>query len=116
MSDAPLEYLEYDEENEDDIFGSDREDPQPSSSRPSTITAYNTARPLSANKPDFLNSITSNSGSGNGKERAGIKDPQDRLDELRFMRLPKPSQARTGRGVMPLRDIAMSGARSLTLQ
>lgn len=107
---TPLEYLEYDEENyqDDDIFGSDHEDGQ-SASGPSSVPAFNTAKPLSANKPDPLISDPSSSSSRKGKERARAKDPQDRLDELRFMRLPKPTQARTGQGVKPLRDITMSG-------
>lgn len=106
---APLEYLEYDEqeEDDDDLFG-EQEDSRPASG-PSSIPAFNTSRPLGANKADSLITGPSSSSSRKGKERAPAKDPQDRLDELRFMRLPKPVQGRTGRGAMSLRDIAMSG-------
>jgi hypothetical protein len=109
-STAPLEYLEYDEEDQqdDDLFGSDHDNAQPSSG-PSTIRAYNTAKPVGAKRADTLISSTSSPISRKGKERAHLKDPQDRLDELRFMRLPKPIQERTGRGVIPLKEIAMSG-------
>lgn len=107
---TPLEYLEYDEEDDqdDNIFGSDHEDGG-SASRPSSVPTFNTAKPLSANRSDFLVSDPSSSSSRKGKERARAKDPQDRLDELRFMRLPKPTQGKTGQGVRSLRDVTMSG-------
>lgn len=109
---TPLEYLEYDEleGEDDDLFGSEPEN-GPSASGPSTIPTYNTARPVDANKADTLipPPLTASASSRKGKERARAKDPQDRLDELRFMRIPQVTRPRPARGVMHLRDTTMSG-------
>lgn len=110
---TPLEYLEYDEQDDDNLFGSDPEDVQavagPSTSAPLPI--YNTARQLGAQAAGLI-PAPSPAGSSKGKERAQVKDPQDRLDELRFMRLPKPSMARSAKGVRSLKDTTMFGTSS----
>lgn len=110
---TPLEYLEYDEQDEDNLFGSEPEEVQPIAgpSNPPSLPAYNSARPLGGRAETLIPAPSSSS--SKGKERATAKDPQDRLDELRFMRLPKRVKPASGAGVMSLKDMTMSSASTM---
>ena len=94
-----MEYLEYDEEEGLDLFGSDPE--ENAKAGPSTLPVFNSAKPLRQGGVPLV-------ASPKGKERARAKDPQDRLDELRFMRMYK-SPRHTGKGTRSLKDITQDG-------
>ena len=101
-----MEYLEYAEEEEDDnLFGSDREDN--AEAGPSSLPTFNPAKPLTSKAQSLLGSLAV-SGARKGKERAYGRDPQDRLDELRFMRMYK-SAPHTGKGARSLKHITQDG-------
>jgi hypothetical protein len=94
-----MEYLEYDEEEDDNLFGSDVEDN--ARAGPSTLSSFNSAKPLNQLGLPLVASTK-------GKEKATVKDPQDRLDELRFMRMYK-SPRHTGKGPRSLKGITQDG-------
>jgi hypothetical protein len=94
-----MEYLEYDEEDGDNLFGSESEDNVKAG--PSTLPTFNSAKPLNQGGIPLVGSLK-------GKERARAKDPQDRLDELRFMRMYK-SPVHTGKGPRSLKEITQDG-------
>lgn len=94
-----MEYLEYDEEEGDDLFGSDAE--ENAKAGPSTLPTSNSAQPLKQGGLPLVGSLK-------GKEKARAKEPQDRLDELRFMRMYK-SPRHTGKGAPSLKDITQEG-------
>jgi hypothetical protein len=102
-----MDYLEYDEEEADDLFGSETEDNAiagPSKPLPSFNPAQpikNRAEPLAA--PPWAAPLVSK-----GKERAKMKSPQDRLDELRFMRMYK-SPTHVCKGARSLKYITQDG-------
>jgi hypothetical protein len=99
-----MEYLEYAEEDEDDnLFGSDKEDN--ATAGPSSLPTFNPAKPLSSAAQSL---VGPSAGSGTLKERAHARDPQDRLDELRFMRMYK-SPPHTGKGARSLKHITQDG-------
>jgi hypothetical protein len=101
-----MEYLEYAEEEEDDnLFGSDKEDN--ATAGPSSLPTFNPAKPLSSAAQSLLGP-TAGSGTLKGKERAHARDPQDRLDELRFMRMYK-SPPHMGKGARSLKHITQDG-------
>jgi hypothetical protein len=103
---TPLEYLEYDEED-DDLFGSDVEGTGGPSRLP--LPAYNPAKPINSKSQPIAGPRTpTSSASVKGKERAVYKDPQDRLDELRFMRIYKEPKG-SSRGAKSLKQIAQNG-------
>jgi hypothetical protein len=99
---APMEYLEYDEEDGDNLFGSDSEDN--AKAGPSTLPTSNSAKPLNQGGIPLVGSLK-------GKEKARAKDPQDRLDELRFMRMYK-APVHTGKGPRSLKEITQDGELS----
>lgn len=106
LSSYTMEYLEYAEEEEDDnLFGSDREDN--AGAGPSSLPTFNPAKPLTSKAQSLLGS-SAVSGTRKGKERAHGRDPQDRLDELRFMRMYK-SLPHTGKGARSLKHITQDG-------
>jgi hypothetical protein len=109
-SPTPLEYLEYDEED-DDIFGFDIEETSGPSKPP--LPAYNPAKPINrgAPTPTTAKPVPA-SISRKGKERVIIRDPQDRLDELRFMRISKQPKG-TGKGAQSLKIITQNGEMTI---
>jgi hypothetical protein len=97
-----MEYLEYDEEDGDNLFGSESEDN--AKAGPSTLSTSNSAKPLNQGGVPLVGSLK-------GKEKARAKDPQDRLDELRFMRMYK-APVHTGKGPRSLKEITQDGELS----
>ena len=100
---TPMEYLEYDEEQGDDLFGSDSEANAKAGSS-TQLPTFNSAKPLNQGGIPLVGSLK-------GKEKARAKDPQDRLDELRFMRMYK-SPVHTGKGPRSLKEITQDGQLS----
>jgi hypothetical protein len=96
-----MEYLEYEEEEDDNLFGSDREDNARAGPSTSTLPSINPARSFNQTAQPLVGSLK-------GKEKAISKDPQDRLDELRFMRMYKP-QPVAGKGAPSLKQITQDG-------
>jgi len=95
-----MEYLEYDEEQGDDLFGSESGDN--AKAGPSTqLPTFNSAEPLNQGGIPLTGSLKR-------KEKARAKDPQDRLDELRFMRMYK-TPVHTGKGPRSLKEITQDG-------